>query len=460
MTGSLAKLSIVEQGRALRNRTLTSETLVHDALARIAARDGCLHSFIRVEGDTALAAARVADAELRLGLDRGPLHGIPYALKDIFDAADLPTTCHSHVATSTPAKEDSHVAARFRAGGAILLGKLATYEFALGGPSFDLPFPPARNPWDPTRLPGGSSSGSAAAVAAGFVRVATGSCTAGSIRGPAAWCGVVGVKPTFGRVSRHGVFPLAWSLDHCGPIARSVSDAAMALQVMAGHDGRDPGSVDRPVPDFSAGLEGGVAGLRVGVARGHFAHDPALTDDARAGIERTVELLRAEGAAVEDAVLPDYALYQSCNRVIMTAEMYSIHRTGLQQRFSEYGEIAARRFASGVAIDAGDYLAAQRLRRVLTDAVDAALEHHDVLLTAISLATAPRFEPMPASFPLQPAVFNVSGHPAASVPVGLGRDRLPLAVQVAGRAFDEATMLRVCRTVEKASGWDCAPLPS
>ena len=300
-------------------------------------------------------------------------------------------------------------------------------------------------------MPGGSSSGSAVAVAAGFVRMATGSCTAGSIRGPAAWCGVVGVKPTFGRVSRQGVFPLAWSLDHCGPIARSVSDAAVALGMMVGHDPSDPGSVDRPVPDYLAGLDHGVAGLQVGVVRGHFAHDPGLTRDAGDGIAGTVDLLRASGAIVADVALPEYALYQSCNRVIMTAEMFAIHRAGLQQRFAECGEIAACRFASGVAIDAADYLAAQRLRRALTDAVDAALQHHDILLTAISLATAPPFGPMPAAFPLQPATFNVSGHPSTSVPIGLGRNGLPLSVQIAGRGFDETTMLRVCKNVEKTS---------
>ena len=454
-----ADLPVAALGRALRGGTLTASSLVRNALARIAAHDSHLHAFVQVEQDAALDAARAADAELGSGHDRGPMHGIPYALKDIYDVAGLPTTCHSRLQLDAVAAEDSAVAARFREGGAILLGKLATYEFALGGPSFDLPFPPARNPWDMDRVPGGSSSGSAVAVAAGFVRVAPGSCTAGSIRGPAAWCGVVGMKPTYGRVSRRGVFPLAWSLDHCGPLARSVGDAAIALQVMAGHDPRDPASADRPVPDYRAGLEDGVAGLRVGVPRALFAHDPALSDDARDGIERALAFLRGAGAIVEDVALPDYALYRSCNRVIMTAEMHAVHRTGLQSRFLEYGEIAARRFTSGVAVDAADYLAAQRLRRMLTEAVDQVLDRCDVLLTAISLDTAPPCGPHGSLWPLQPATFNLSGHPAISVPAGLGRDRLPLAVQVAGRPFDEATVFRVGRTLERLTGWEHVPLP-
>jgi len=267
------------------------------------------------------------------------------------------------------------------------------------------------------------------------------------------------MKPTYGRVSRRGVFPLAWSLDHLGPLARSVEDAAIALQVMTGHDPRDPASADAPVPDYRSGLEDGVAGLRVGVPRDLFAHDPALTEDACDGIERALAALREAGATVMDVMLPDYALYRSCNRVIMTAEMYAIHRADLRRRLPEYGEIAARRFASGVAIDAADYLAAQRLRRVLTRAVNAALDRCDVLVTAISLDTAPPFGPHDSIWSLRPATFNVSGYPAMSVPVGLGRDRLPLAMQVAGRPFDDPSVFRVGRALEELTRWERVPLP-
>ena len=229
-------LSIVEMGRLLRSGSVTSETLARDALARVAARDGALHAFVLVTEDRALEDARRADAELKAGRDRGPFHGIPYALKDIYDTAGIRTTCHSKLRLNVVPKEDSVAAARLREAGGVLLGKLATHEFAIGGPSFDLPFPPARNPWNPQHVTGGSSSGSGTAIGARMVRMAMGSDTGGSIRGPAAWCGTVGIKATYGRVSRRGVFPLSWTLDHIGPLTRSVEDAAITLQVLAGHD--------------------------------------------------------------------------------------------------------------------------------------------------------------------------------------------------------------------------------
>ena len=265
----------VSGARCGRERCLRRQ-ITRDALDRIAGIDPCLHAFVSVDGNNALRAARVADGELRQGRDRGPMHGIPYAVKDIIDVAGMATTCHSKLRLDHVASADAEVTARLRNAGAILLGKLATYEFALGGPSFDLPFPPTRNPWNLEHIPGGSSSGSAAAIAAGFVRMAIGSCTAGSIRGPAAWCGTVGIKPTYGRVSQRGVFPLAWSLDHCGPLTRSVEDAAISLQVMAGYDALDPSSADVPVPDFRSGLDSGVTGLRLGVPRAFFETTPSF----------------------------------------------------------------------------------------------------------------------------------------------------------------------------------------
>ncbi len=241
-------LSIAEMGRLLRSGAVTAESLARDALSRVAARDGALHAFVLVTEDRALEDARRADAELKAGRDRGPFHGIPYALKDIYDTAGIRTTCHSKLRLNVVPKEDSVAAARLREAGGVLLGKLATHEFAIGGPSFDLPFPPARNPWNSEHITGGSSSGSGTAIGARMVRMAMGSDTGGSIRGPAAWCGTVGIKPTYGRVSRRGVFPLSWTLDHIGPLTRSVEDAAITLQVLAGYDPRDPASADVRFP--------------------------------------------------------------------------------------------------------------------------------------------------------------------------------------------------------------------
>jgi aspartyl-tRNA(Asn)/glutamyl-tRNA(Gln) amidotransferase subunit A len=457
-------LSIAEMGRRLRNGTTTSEALTRDALGRIDARDPVLHAFVLLTAERALADAKRADGELQAGRDRGPMHGIPYALKDIYDTKAIRTTCHSKLRIDNVPDADSVVATRLNEAGGVLLGKLATHEFAIGGPSFDLPFPPARNPWGIDHVTGGSSSGSGAAVAARITRMAMGSDTGGSIRGPAAWCGIVGIKPTYGLVSRRGVFPLSWTLDHCGPLTRDVEDAAITLQVLAGHDPLDPASADVKIPDYRASLDAGVAGLRIGVPRAFFAAAKATTPEVVAGIDRTVEQLRAAGATVEDIELPDYALFAACGRVIMMAEAFAIHEADLQKRLLDYGEITAARFVLGAAVTAADLIQAQRLRRELTDAVNHVLSRYDALLTASALCTAPRFDAtvdaMSSASPMQTIPFNVTGHPAMSVPVGLGEGALPISVQLVGRPFDEPTVFRIGRAVETLSGWEQVALPA
>jgi aspartyl-tRNA(Asn)/glutamyl-tRNA(Gln) amidotransferase subunit A len=456
-------LSIAEMGQALRAGTVTAQQLARDALARIAARDPALQAFLLVTETRALEDARRADEELQAGRDRGPLHGIPYALKDIYDTAGIRTTCHSKLRVDHVPTADSVVAARLNDAGGVLLGKLATHEFAIGGPSFDLPFPPSRNPWNPQHITGGSSSGSATAIAARMVRMAMGSDTGGSIRGPAAWCGLVGIKPTYGRVSRRGVFPLSWTLDHCGPLSRSVEDAAITVQVLAGHDPQDCASADVPVPDYRAGLMRGVGGLRIGVPRAFFATAPAAMPAVIAGIDRTIALLRDAGATVEDVMLPDYALFSAAGRVIMMAEAFAIHQADMQNRLLDYGEITANRFVLGAAITAADYINALRARRELTDAVNAMLGRYDALLTASALNTAPRFDAAPdalsSASPMQTIPFNVTGHPAMSVPVGLADSELPISVQIVGRPFDEAMVFRIGQAIEQLSAWDTVSLP-
>lgn len=458
-----ANLSISAMGRALRDGSVTSEQLTRNALSRISTLDAGLHAFVLLTADRALADATRADRELKSGVDRGPLHGIPHALKDIYDTGGIRTTCHSKLRLDNVPAEDSVVAAKFAAGGAVLLGKLATHEFAIGGPSFDLPFPPARNPWNAEHVTGGSSSGSATAIAARMVRVAMGSDTGGSIRGPAAWCGLAGIKPTYGRVSRRGVFPLSWTLDHCGPLSRSVEDAAITLGVIAGHDPADPASADVPVSDYLTGLNKGVSGLRVGIPRAFFQSAPVATRDVLAGIERTADQLRAAGATVEDITLPDYALFAAAGRIIMMSEAYAIHEADMRSRLLDYGEITASRFVLGATVLAADYINALRARRELTDAVNAALSRYDVLLTASALCTAPRFDApvdaMSSASPMQTIPFNVTGHPAMSVPVGIASDGLPIGVQIVGRPFDEAMVFRACRAVEVLSGWESVALP-
>src|SRR6266852_9559485 len=292
----LFELSIAEAGRKLRDGAITSIARTEDALARIAAIDPALDSFITVTADRARADAAAADAAFAKGVDNGPMQGVPYALKDIYDTAGIRTTCHSKLRLDNVPAADSVVAAKFTEAGGVLLGKLATHEFALGGPSFDLPFPPARNPWNREHIPGGSSSGSGAADAAGLVRMAMGSDTGGSIRGPAAYCGTIGLKPTYGLVSRRGVFPLSTTLDHCGPLSWTVEDGAIELQVIAGYDPLDPASVDLPVPNYLDGLGQGVEGLRIGLPRHFFAGAQDVSAEVVSAIDRAVETIEMLGA--------------------------------------------------------------------------------------------------------------------------------------------------------------------
>lgn len=348
------------------------------------------------------------------------------------------------------------MAAKLASGGGVLLGKLATHEFAMGGPSFDLPFPPARNPWNTGHITGGSSSGSGAAVAAGMVRMAMGSDTGGSIRGPAAYCGTVGLKPTYGLISRRGVFPLSYTLDHCGPLTRSVEDAAITTELLAGFDPLDPASADKPKADLRSGLEDGVAGLRIGMPRNLYRDAEGLSPEVYDAIERVGQALEAAGAIVEEVTLPDYALFNACGRVILTAEAFAIHEKDLRERPEDYGELFLMRIVTGAAISSADYIQAQRLRRELSLAVNReALKTYDVLLTACALGPAPAFADCPPDrpvfWPIQSMPFNVTGNPALSMPAGLSTSGLPLSAQLVGRPFDEATLLRVGRAVEKAT---------
>src|SRR6266851_1933530 len=269
----VAPLTAAAASRALAAGRVSASALVDASLARIAAHDQRLNSFVLVLADEARRAARAADRARKAGRARGPLHGIPFGLKDIYETASIRTTAHSRLLLDHVPKRDSTVARKLGAAGAILIGKLATHEFATGGPAYDLPFPPARNPWNLDRFTGGSSSGSGAAVAAGLVPLAMGSDTSGSIRGPAGYCGIAWFKPTYGVVSRSGVIPLANSLDHCGPMAWTVQDCALLLDAIAGRDAADLASADRPLGSVRRRLKGGIAGMRIGVVRHFFERD-------------------------------------------------------------------------------------------------------------------------------------------------------------------------------------------
>ncbi len=453
---ALHELSIAEAGRRLRAGTLTSSELTQHFLSRVASVDPQLHAFVLITKERALADAERADRELKAGVDKGPMHGIPYAHKDIYATAGIRTTCHSKLLLGNVPTEDCAVEEKLKAGGAVLLGKLATHEFALGGPSFDLPFPPARNPWHLEHFTGGSSSGSGAAVAAGLVRTATGSDTGGSIRGPACYCGVVGLKPTYGRVSRRGVFPLSYTLDHCGPLSRSVEDAAITMQVIAGHDPRDPASADIPVPDFLGGLGQDLAGLQLGYPRAFFATQEGIGAEVVAALDAAAQQMAELGAQVEEAQLPEFELFNACGRVILTAEAYAIHEKNLLSRPLDYARYTYQRMMLGATLSAADLTQAFRLRRELSAILNAGvLARYDAIVTANGLTPAPRFEEFPADLPpkmtLQTMPFNVTGNPALAMPMGLSKSGLPLGLQIVGRAFDEPTVLRIGQAYEAAT---------
>jgi len=448
--------TLAEAGRLIAAGELSPVALTEAALARAAVLNERLAAFIEITADRARAAATRAEREIKGGRRRGPLHGIPYGLKDIYDAAGLRTTAHSRLLLDNVAAEDAATTARLETAGMVLIGKLATHEFATGGPAWDLPFPPARNPWNPAHFTGGSSSGSGAAVAAGILPLAMGSDTGGSIRLPAAYCGTVGLKPTYGRVSRRGIVPLCYSLDTAGPLTWTVEDAALALQALAGHDPRDPGSADLPVPDYRATLRAGVAGLRIGYAHS-FNGDGKVGAEQVAALDAAAEVLKRLGAEVVEVTLPPNDHFQACARTISHSESFAIHARDLQTRPELYARVTRERLSLGAFVTARQYVQAQRLRRILARRVDTLLERCDALLTAIIPGPAPVLEntdvnPWRNPQPLA-SVFNVTGHPCVAQPCGFAANGLPLSLQFVGRAFDEAMVLRVGHAYEHAAGW-------
>jgi aspartyl-tRNA(Asn)/glutamyl-tRNA(Gln) amidotransferase subunit A len=337
-----------------------------------------------------------------------------------------------------------------------MLGKTATHEFAMGGPSFDLPWPPARNPWNTDHFTGGSSSGTGAAVAAGFILGGSGSDTGGSIRLPAAYCGVTGLKPTYGRVSRHGVLPLAYSLDHVGPLAWSAEDCAILLQAMAGHDPADPASAAAAVPDYRAALRPDLRGLRIGVVRHFFESDYRIDAEAQSAIDAALATMRGLGGELLEIRLSPLQDYGACGWLILIGESWAVHEKVMRERFVDYGRMMRNRVVLGAFLGAADYVQALRLRRALGEEMAAAMRDVDVLVTGITPGEAPRIDEKPGYESFQRPLmmpFNVTGQPSMAVRCGISTKGLPLSLQIAGKPFDEATVLRVGHAYEQATGW-------
>jgi aspartyl-tRNA(Asn)/glutamyl-tRNA(Gln) amidotransferase subunit A len=448
-------LTIAQASTQIKARTLSPIELTQAFLARVKRSDSKLSSHLRVLEEQALADAKKAESEIGAGNWKGPLHGIPIGLKDIYNTAGIPTTGHSALFKDHIPAEDAFTVTLLRRAGAVITSKLATWEFAIGGSSFDLPWPPARNPWNLTLDPSGSSSGPAVAVAAGLCMGAMGSDTGGSIRGPAAWCGIAGHKPTYGLLSRRGILPLSFSLDHAGPMCWTSEDCALMMQVLAHHDPLDPGSAPSPPVDYTAGLGNTLSGLRIGVVR-HFFETDLLTDpETIAALETSVLALRDMGAIVGDIRLSPFGTYADCGNLISRSEAYAIHQHWLRTCPEEYGAFARHRLMAGAFILAADYINALRERTRLVAEFAEIMKTVDAVIfpTARCPARPIGEDSMASGFqPFFNRVFNVTGSPALSICNGFSETGLPLALQIGGRPFGDALVLQVGDALERALG--------
>ena len=450
-------LAIAEAAKLIEKKQLSPVELTQSRLQRIERLDGRLHAFIRVLADEAHAAARTAENEIMAGRYKGSLHGIPIGLKDIYETKGIPTTGHSKVMQDHVPAADAFTVTKLKDAGAVVMGKLATHEFAFGGPSFDLPWPPARNPWDTSRYTGGSSSGTGAAVPAGLVLGGTGSDTGGSIRGPGAYCGIAGIKPTYGLCSRAGILPLAFSLDHAGPMAWTAEDCAIMLQAMAGHDPADPASANRPIPDFRKALTGDVKGLRIGLIRHFYTTDNEANAATRDAIDAAAKKFEEMGVPVREITVSPLAEWAAPGILIMMSEAYAIHEANLRTRFTDFGEAFRDRMALAGLWTASDYVQATRRRREMIDELDRAMANLDLVMTAAAPTEAPKIDEVPKfaimERPSLTMPFNVTGSPAMSVCCGFTEAGLPLSFQLVGKRFEDATVLRAADAFERATPW-------
>jgi aspartyl-tRNA(Asn)/glutamyl-tRNA(Gln) amidotransferase subunit A len=458
---SLVDLTIVEAGAAVRRRSVSAVELATAVLDRIAATDPVTHAWARVLPEQALAAAAAADRELGAGNDRGPLHGIPVGIKDICHMQGLPTGAGSRAMAGFVPDADATVTHRLRAAGAVIVGKTMTHEFAYG-----VNTPPTRTPWAPDSYPGGSSTGSGVAVAVRAAFGAIGTDTGGSIRIPASINGIVGLKPSYGRVSRTGVVPLGTSLDHVGPLTRTVTDCAAMLQAIAGFDPTDRGSADVPVPDLLDGLESGVAGLVIGVERPYLMYD-GVAADVRRATEAAIETYRALGATIIDVAVPELEWTPPVLMTIMGSEASAFHRARLRERAADYDPATRQSLAMGEFIPATHYLTAQKARSLFQRRMRQVFREHrlDALLSpTLPVTTAPLHrlfaprEDYPAESPMLSIIHhtffaNLTGQPAISIPCGFSDHGLPLGLQLLGRPFDEVTVFRIARAYEREHAW-------
>lgn len=446
----LHHLTIHEAHELIQSRALSPVELTRAILNRIDSIDGQLHAYVDLMAESAMAEARVAEAEILKGNYRGPLHGIPVAVKDQLDVKGAPAAIRNKRAEEARNVEDATAVRKLREAGAVIMGKLAMSSM----PS-DPPQP--RNPWDLARITGGSSTGSGAALAAGLCLGALGEDTAGSIRNPASLCGIVGLKATYGRVSRRGLAPLGWSLDHCGPMTWVVEDNAYMLQAIAGYDPQDPTCINAPVPEYATALREDVRGMVIGVPREYIEVCRAKTDpEILTCVDQAIDELKSSGARIEDVVLPTLRLATQANAVIYYNEHYAGHRAEAKTLI-ETGATARRaRIYFGILTSAADYLQAQRIRARVRRECAEVFRKVDLLALPCQQSTAPKFEevdPLDTLYkhlaPEYHSPFNLAGLPAISVPCGFSRNNLPIALQLVGKPFDEPTVFRAAYTYQQ-----------
>lgn len=458
----LTTLTIAESSRLLAHRELSPVELTRTALERIARLNPDLNAFITVLDEQALVTAAQAEQELMAGRSRGPLHGIPIGLKDLCTTKGIRTTSGSKLFHDHLPTEDATVATRLAAAGTILLGKLHMNEFAYGPDGDNIHYGRARNPWNLDCLTGGSSSGSGAAVAASLCLGALGTDTGGSIRIPAALCGIVGLKPTYGRVSRYGITPLAWSLDHAGPMAKTVEDVALLLQAMAGYDAQDRSTVQQPVPDYAGSLRDGVRGLRIGIPREYFYE--TLDPEVETTVQQAIEVMKGLGASIHQVSWPSLRFATLTALTVVLVEASAFHERWIRTRPQVYHPDIALLLKWGLLLPASAYLKAQRLRALLCREVGTLWQEVDVLVTPATMLAAPQAHERQVhigerQLSMREALlrlmrpFNLTGLPAMSLPCGFTAQGLPIGLQIAGKPFDEATVLRLGYAYEQQTDW-------
>ena len=459
MSADLTSLTLADAAKAIESRKLSPVELTQAILHRIDALNPKLNSFLTVLGDRALATAQQAEKEISQGNYRGPLHGVPYAVKDIYATRGIRTTNGSSVFAEQVPNRDSTAVRNLNRAGGVLVGKNHCLEFACG--NHNALYGEVRNPWNPEHTPGGSSSGSAASVAASMVFGSMGSCTGGSIRGPASFCGIVGLKPTYGLVSRYGVFPLSWSIDHAGPMTRTVEDCALMLQAVAGYDSRDPSSARVRLPDYAGALKGGIGNIRVGVAK---EFNEGATEEVMGLVQEAIGVLSELGASVEEVSLPITADYAAASgNTITWSEAAQVHASW-KDRLKEYTVGVQQKVLVGSVISSTMYHKAQLLRRQIQDEISRVMKDVDVLVGPTSAAPAGQIQASVAAGGDAGALRmatqrsftrpqNLTGQPAVSVPCGFSSQGLPVGLQISGRLFEDDLVLKVAHAYEQATEW-------